>query len=301
MGAIRGILLVFVSVLLSVSLLAGNVFLTLSLSLDYDNIKTEFSSDILDSVLGEIDVKEIIEENIPVMQKHCENKTEFFFEDSNTEQSFIIPCDVIAQGADEIIDYGFNSFIGEIYYEDYNCGFLDCFEKTGSPLFLISEKSKNYWDNKFYWALLVSVVLVGGMFFLVEKKSNTFVVSGSLLIMSALPFMKLDSVLSFFPDKSFLEFLAIFFSQSYAVFLIILLVGIILLVVGIVMKLFGIGFKLSNLFSKKDKKISKDDGGSIIKKEVSNNNSGSNKINPFVKKKIIKKEIFKKGKDKKSK
>lgn len=303
MGAIRGIILVLVITLLSISLLAGNIFLTLSLSLNYDNLKTEFSSDILDSIEGEINIKEIIEENIPEMQEHCKNKTEFSFEDFNTGQGFTIPCDVVVQGSDAIIDYSFNNFIEEIYYEDYDCGFLDCFEETGSPLFLISEKSQNYWNNKFYWALLISVVLVGLMFFLVEKKSNTFIVAGALLIVSALPFMKLDSVLSLFSDNFILEFLSVFFSQSYNVFLIMLITGIIVLVAGIVIKLFGIGFKISNVFSKKDKKISKDSVKQIVKKESSKDNKSSfkKKINPFIKKEITKKEVFKKVKDKESK
>ncbi len=290
MGAIRGILLVFVCVLLSISLLAGNVFLTLSLSLDYNNIKTEFSSDILDSVAGDIDVKEIIEEYIPEMQEHCENKTEFSFDDPNTGKSFTIPCDVVAQGADSIIDYGFNSFIEEIYYEDYDCGFLDCFTKTGSPAFLISEKSQNYWNNKFYLSLIVSIALIVLIFFLVDKKSSMFLVSGSLLIMSALPFMKLDAALSFFSDKPFLEFLAIFFTESYTVFLIFIILGIVVFSIGILLKIFGIGFKISNIFSKKDKKISKGDDKQIVKKEVSKDNKSDSKkeINPFMKKKITK-------------
>ena len=52
MGVIRGGLLVIVSVLLFVSLLAGNLFLTMSWSLDYDNVKTELVSV----------VKELVEE-----------------------------------------------------------------------------------------------------------------------------------------------------------------------------------------------------------------------------------------------
>ncbi len=298
MGAIRGILLVFVSVLLFILLLAGNLLLTLALSLNYDNVKTEFSSDILDSVAGDVSVKGIIEKNIPIMQLYCENKTEFSFEDFNIGKSFTIPCDVVAQGSEAIIDYGLNSFIEEIYYEDYDCGFWDCFEKTGSPSFLISEKAHNYWNNKFYLMLLISVALVGLMFFLVEKKSNTFILSGALLIVSSLPFMKLDSVLSLFSDNSLLGLLAVFFAQSYTVFLIMLISGVLVLIVGIVMKFFGVGFTISNLFkgkgkevSKKDKKISKNEVKQIVKKGVFKNKKSDS----------VKKEVSKKEKSKKSK
>jgi len=303
MGAIKGILLVIVSVLLFISLLAGNIFLTLSLSLDYNNIKTEFSSDILDSVVGDIDVKEVIEENIPDMKKDCEGKTEYVFKEDNFGYTFVIPCDIVAQGSEAIIDYGFNSFIEEIYYEDYDCGFWDCFEKTGSPSFLISEKAQDYWNNKFYFSLIASIILIILIFFLVDKKSSLFIVSGSLLIISSLPFMKLDWALSFFSGKPFLEFLAIFFTKSYAVFLTSLILGIIIFSIGILLKLFGVGFKISNIFSKKDKKISKDEVKQIVKKEISKDNKSDSKkeINLAIKKEITKKEVFKKEKDKKSK
>jgi len=303
MGAIKGVLLVVVIVLLFISLLAGNIFLTLTLSIDPSSIQKELGSDILDSIVGDINVKGVIEENIPAMQEYCEDKTEFSFEDPNTGKSFTISCDVIAQGSDAIVDYGVDTFIEEIYYEDYDCGFWDCFEKTGSPLFLISEKAQNYWNNKFYFSLIASIVLIALMFFLVEKKSNMFIISGSLLILSALPFMKLDSILSFFSDKPFLGLLTIFFTKAYIVFLIMFISGIVILGVGILLKFFGIGFKISNMFSKKDKKVSKDEVKQIVKKEIfkDNKSDSKKKINPTIKKEITKKEVSKKEKNKKSK
>lgn len=276
MGAIRGVLLVIVGVLLFISVLVGNVLLTLTLSIDPSSIQKELDSDILGSLAGDINVKGVIEENIPSMQEHCESKTEFSFEDPNTGQSFTIPCDIVAQGSDAIVDYSIDTFVEELYYEDYDCGFWDCFERTGSPLFLISEKAKNYWNSKFYLALMVSVILVALMFLLVEKKSNLFVIAGSLLIISALPFMKLDWALSFISDKPFLELLTIFFTKAHTVFLIALISGIVVLSVGILLKLFGVGFTISNIFSrfqkkgaKKDKKFSKDEVKQLVKKEVS--------------------------------
>ncbi len=276
MGAIRGVLLVIVSVLLFILLLVGNVLLTLSLSLDYGNVQTELASSVGDAIVGEINLEEMMEESYPSMKSYCQNNSEFVFRDDNSDYTFVIPCDIVAQGSEAIIDYNVNNFVEKVYYEDYDCEFWDCIERTGSPLFLVSEKAKNYWNSKFYLALIASFVLIILTFLLVEKKSNLFVITGSLLIISSLPFMKLDWALSIIPDKSFLELLAIFFTKAYTVFLIGLISGSVILGVGILLKLFGVGFTISNIFSrfqkkgaKKDKKFSKDEVKQIVRKEVS--------------------------------
>ena len=276
MGAIRGVLLVLVGVLFFILLLVGNVLLILSLSLQYDNIQTELASSIKDVVMDEVNLEEIIEENYPMVELYCQNNSEFVFREDSSGYTFTISCDIIAQGPEAIVDYGINSLVEQVYYEDYDCEFWDCIGKTASPLFLVSEKARNYWNSKFYLALMVSVALIVLIFFLVEKKSNLFVIVGSLLIISALPFMKLDWVLSFIPNESFLELLAVFFTKAYTEFLITLISGIVILGVGILLKLFRVGFKISNLFSRFQKKGAKKDknffrGGDkqIVKKEVS--------------------------------
>lgn len=262
MGVIKSFLLVVASVLLFVSLLAGNLFLTLSWSLEYENVEAQFSSSMKDLVVGEIDLDDIMSNQIPFMESHCQNNSEFVFNDPTTGHTFQVPCDVITQGPDAIVEYGSKSFIEEIYYQEYDCGFWDCFEKSEYPLFLLSQKAKNYWDGKVYLMLLVSLLLVGSMFFLVDKKTSLLIIPGSLLIVSSLPFMKLDGLISFFSGKPFIDFLAVFFTESYSVFLISLIAGIVLLAAGILFKIFGIGFKISNFFSKKN-------SSKPIKKEVS--------------------------------
>lgn len=291
MGAIKGVLLVFVSVLFFVSLLVGNLFLTLSLSLDYDNVQSGLVSAVKGSTINDMNVEELIGTAYPIIQLYCEDNSEFVFDDPTSGHTFVIPCDVVNQGSEAILDYALGDIVEDIYYEEVDCEFWDCFEKTGSPLFLISAKAKDYWNSKFYFSLIASVVLIGLMFFLVEKKSNLFIISGSLLIVSSLPFMKLNWVLTFLPANQFLEFLTIFFTKASTVFLIALISGIAFLITGILLKLFKIGFIISNLFSKKGKNVSKDKMKPIVKKRISK-----------VKEKlVVKKGIFKKINNKKSK
>lgn len=252
MGLIKSFLLVIVSSLLFVSFFAGNLFLTLSWSLEYQNVEAQFTSSMKELLTDQIDLVQVMAEQIPFMESYCQNNSEFVFQEPTTNYTFQIPCTIVSQGPDSIVEYGSQSFLKDLYYKEYNCGFWDCFGETQYPLFLISEKAKNYWNGKFYFTLMISLALIGLMFFLVHKKTSLLIIPGSLLVASSLPFMKLDSVLTFFSGKPFISFLSVFFTQSYSVFLASLIAGIILLAAGILFKIFGIGFKISSLFSKKE-------------------------------------------------
>ncbi|MEK6906471.1 MAG: hypothetical protein AABW81_02525 [Nanoarchaeota archaeon] len=115
--------------------------------------------------------------------------------------------------------------------------------------------------NKLFISFFVSIILVVLMFFLIEDKTSFPLVIGALLVVSSLPFMKINAFFSFF-DSSITDFITIFFSKSYTVFLISFILGILILGVGIALKLFGIGLKLNEYFSKntslKDKKQEKE-------------------------------------------
>jgi len=193
------------------------------------------------------------------MQVFCLSNPEYVFnaEGSNAngfDFNFVLPCEVISQGSQGVLTYFKTSFIENIYYQDYDCDFWDCFEKTKSPFFLISEKARNYWNGKFYFALLVSLILVALIFLLAEKKSNTFIIAGGVLILAGLPFVKLDWALSFIQDKNVLGLLLIFFDKAYIVFLLSLIIGILLVTIGILFKVFNMSFKISEFFSKISKK-----------------------------------------------
>jgi len=253
MGVIKRILLVFVCVLLFVSLLIGNVFLTFSLSLDKTNIQTELSPVLKENFINGINLNSFIDSSYPVMQLHCQTNSEFILENIYGEYTLNIPCTIINQGSDEIFDYVLIDFIENFYDAEFDCGFLDCLEKTGSPLFLISAKSKSYFTNNFYLVISFSIMLFVFMFFLVNKKSNLFILSGILLIISSLPFMKFNSLFSLISTNIYLDFISIFFTKSYVVFLIMFLFGLVFLGIGILFKIFGVGFFISKFFSKKSK------------------------------------------------
>jgi len=269
MGLIRGGLVVVLSVLLLLSFLAGNLFLTLGMSLDYDVVKPELTAVAQSLGDSELNLNSLVDDKLVLMGAFCENDSEYVFNEGG--YTFVIPCEVITQGSDAIVNHCVEGIVDDYYYKEYDCDFWDCFEESDMPVFLVSQKAQDYWKGKFYWCLTLAVVLLALLFLFVEAKSNAFIVSGGLLILSALPFMKLDWVLGFVSDKTLLGFFTLFFTQSHYVFWISLGIGIILLAVGIVMKFFGIGFKISGFLNKfgKNRKISKGEVGKMVEKEVS--------------------------------
>ena len=237
MGVIRGILLVIVSVLLFVVLLAGNVLWTLDKSLDYEVIKPEIISVVKEAIEGEINVNEIIGEEFGKMESYCLNNSEYVFSDYESGRVFELPCGVVAQGSDAVVDYAIEDFVEEIYSGQA--------EEARFDFAKLNESVHSY----FYIALVVALVLFVLIFFLVEAKSNSFIIVGSLLSISALPFVKIEGFLSWIPFE-FAELFAVFFSKAYTVFLTSLITGLIILAIGIIMKFFGVGFKIFDFFNK---------------------------------------------------
>ena len=113
----------FVGILLLISFLVMNVFLTLSLSLEYDNVKPKISSVVKDLAENEINLTDEIEENFVFAEIYCQNNTEFIF--SQGEYVFEIPCTIVDEGPESVIDYGINQIIDEVYYKEYDCGFFE--------------------------------------------------------------------------------------------------------------------------------------------------------------------------------
>lgn len=245
MGFIRGSLVVLISILLFVSLLSLNSFFTLSKSLEYENVQIEATPLVYEltnlsssNILGiDSNISEKIQEGADLVEQYCANYSDYTFDYQGTK--ITLPCEEVKtitnSSSQSILNATVKNFIKNIYYRNYDCNFLDCFSKYDVPFFLISEKAKDYWGDKFYFSLLVSVVLAILLFIFVEYKSNFFLISGILLIATALPFLKLSSLLiSFYGTFAYL--FKIFLSQASSIFWIMFPIGLILIGVGILFK-----------------------------------------------------------------
>src|SRR3989344_9484351 len=151
MGLIRGGLFVIASVLLFIALLVGNLFLTLNKSLEYENIQEKLPSLIRSYAEEQFRLTATINREFPTINAYCQNNSEYVFNEYG--RTFIVPCGIVSQGPELIVENEINRFVEETYYKDYNCNFWNCFKETEIPFFLVSEKAKNYWNEKFYFTL----------------------------------------------------------------------------------------------------------------------------------------------------
>lgn len=266
MGFIRGALVTVFAIVLLISLFVMNVSLTLSWSLEYNTLKPVLGDSVKELIGDYTNLENAIDRTIPLMQIYCLNNTEFVFNEEG--HTFVIPCETINQGSSAIIDYGIDYLIRSVYNQEYDCEFWQCVKETNSPLVLISKKAHDYWNSKFYIFMLTSLALLALMFFVSKHKNSVFILWGILIVLSSLPFMKLNWAVSFVPE-GFGNILLSFFTRAYNVFLIMFIIGLFLVGLGVAFHFFKVGIKISNLFKKDSEEASKEDIKTIIKEEIS--------------------------------
>ena len=280
MGFFKGGTLFTLSVLLFFSFLALNLFLTLSTSLEYENVQKEISPIVQELAngnnglfegfgSGDFNLNQVTDEAQESMKNYCKNNTDYSFVfESNT---ISIPCSSLEEGKRAIVNEAVRDIVEDAYYRDYDCIFWSCLVKEKIPLFLVSQKAKDYWKEKFYFSLIASLILIALIFFLVEKKLNFPILVGSILILSSLPLLKIKGIISFLIPEKFEAlslFLNIFFSRSYMVFWISFISGRVLLGVGVGLRFSNAEF-IKKIIEKSDKKeVGTNGKEAIVKKET---------------------------------
>jgi hypothetical protein len=246
MGIIRGGALVIVSVLFFIGLLICGGFLAVANSLEYDNIESELVPVVKESLNRGIE--DTFFEDYYFLALECKTQNNVFFNQDNF--NFSIPCEIVLDSPDAILNFIIDKKVEEIYYTEYDCGFWDCFSSEQSPFFLISKHSEEYFSGKVYFISFILLIFFGLILFLSEKRSNAFLISGVLLIVAGLPFSKADLVLSVFSDVSYLRFFTFIFNSAFNVFIKFLIFGILLILISILWKFFSFGFKIKSFFEK---------------------------------------------------
>ncbi|MEK6918100.1 MAG: hypothetical protein AABW51_04080 [Nanoarchaeota archaeon] len=268
MGLIRGVLFVFFSVLFFIALLTTGILLTLSSSLENQNIKTNLANLVSEQINQNYGGFETIQNNLSFIQSYCQNNTDYVFQEAG--EVFVISCDVASQGQQAVINNTVSNFIDRSYYKEYSCGFWDCFKQGEIPFFLASKQAYDYWNNKFYFAMLASLILLGLVFLFTHDKTNVPFIVGAFMIIVSLVVLKINALFFIF-GGSISQFIGVFFSQSYPVFLKFLFFGIGIILLGLVLKMFKAGFKFSNFMEKvklRRNSLSKNELKEFVKKEI---------------------------------
>jgi hypothetical protein len=255
MSIIRGGLTFFLGIVLLVFLIAGGLFLTLSLSANPDNLKEKIVSDsdkLIESAGEEFigsDVEEKIDDILPIIQSYCENNADYVF--SQEGYTIDIPCETVKEGKDAIIEEGISDIVDEVYTEEYTCDSISsCVFSGESPFYLLSDEAKQEWKSYFYMALIVSILIILLIFFIHSNKIDIFLISGFLIILSSLPILGINKIASLLVDSSLLQIIPLLFSKAGFVFSVMFIMGIALLSVGILSKFFNIGHSLLEKMNK---------------------------------------------------
>ncbi|MDO8528942.1 MAG: hypothetical protein Q7S06_03570 [Nanoarchaeota archaeon] len=247
MGFIRGALAVLIGVLLFVSILSGAFLLTLSSSLKYENVKEKFTP-IVDGIVQQGGLTQELGAKSSLMKTYCNQSLEYVFK--YQDYTINVPCNIIFNGTKAIVDYGVEKAVEQTYYKEYNCEFIDCFKSGELPVFLISEKARDYFISKFYFVLFFFILLSILMFVVLQKKSGILTILGSFFVVASLIIWKIGNVIIMPMNKQVKDIVGIFFSTSYSVFIKMLIIGVILVVFGISFRIAGIGMRINEFFSR---------------------------------------------------
>ncbi len=273
MGFFRAGLVLIVGIFLFFSFLAATSFFILGSSLKYENVHEGLYSVIKDisegtngviseEVTGEFNLTDAAKDAFATAKNYCKRQNATYYNFSYERYAASIPCEKVVNttSPETFVNETYNDVIYDIYYKDYDCGFWNCFSKTSFPFFLVSKKAVDYWMEKFYLVLIVCLFLIGLIFLLVEQKANAPIIIGALLVISAVPLLKLNDFL-YAIAGNFSVLINLFLSSTRGVFLFSLIFGILLVATGIALK--------SWMPDSIKKKLSVKDVKEIVKEEIS--------------------------------
>lgn len=253
---IRGILNALISTLLLLALIAAGISYELSSSITIDNVQNQASNAAL-GLLNSSNIESQLNTGVNLVQQYCKLDPNYTLDYSLSYQglSVNITCNDTQNGISGLVNQTVRNFVNQIYYQQYNCNYWDCFNSTSSsgvPLFLISEKSHNYWNEIFYLALAASAALSIILVFFMKKRERLPILLGFLIMLAALPLLAIQKILAFFP-KVVSSIAAVFFSQANGVFWEMVILGAAIVIIGLIIELFKAGFKVYDMFSKGEK------------------------------------------------
>ncbi|MEK6760877.1 MAG: hypothetical protein AABX93_03060 [Nanoarchaeota archaeon] len=248
MSIIRGAALFLLSSILVVSLLMGNLALTMYLSVGSENFKESIVEDIASVLKNQTNADESIQNALPGLREQCAGKSEIIINYGDFNAT--IQCDNLEESSDQVIKQSITEIIDQETSSEICDSPLNCFSKYKGLFF--SDGAKNYWKGMFVLSLFISLALIGGMFFFVENRVDLPVSVGFLVAFSSLPFIVINFMLPYF-DNGILKPIATIFSSSYTVFITMLGIGVLLVVMGFGLKFIKIGEYISKKFDFKKK------------------------------------------------
>ncbi|MEK6879385.1 MAG: hypothetical protein AABY22_07255 [Nanoarchaeota archaeon] len=234
-------------ILLVVLLLVGNIFLTISLSLMYGNVRTNlkpYLTDLVEEKFAPNQINKFYDAGIDFCRGGVRDKfviqTVLFPSDKYASPELSLTCDELSRYTNDTV---INAMLEKAIYfnyfgqQDLECSWFSCVQTfTENPLVLLSKQSKDFFVTKFFIFFFLSLVLLVLTFFLFENKKNFFIYLGLLLIIGSLSPLLISKIALFLnsTDAVFLKLFSTFFSQGKKLFVILLALGLVSLGFGII-------------------------------------------------------------------
>jgi hypothetical protein len=267
MGFVRGVLLVTFSMIFFFSIIFGGLLYTMSSSLSYSSVQEPAFNFINNAIVEPLNLTSMVNPYLTVIQQYCNNTGNSDYVLYLQGYALHVSCsDANSNNVGLLMNNTIKNLAGDLYYKTYDCGYWDCFSKYMPPLFVISEKSDNYWTNLFYYDLAAAIASAVALFFLFKRKYDLFFLGGGILIFSSLLLLGISKVIVIFPNQIVKGVMSIFFSQAKTVFIKMLLPGIGLILAGLIIEMFRAGFKIYNMFSR----VGEEDGEDNKKSDKKN-------------------------------
>ncbi|NMB66699.1 hypothetical protein GYA25_01410 [Candidatus Woesearchaeota archaeon] len=264
MGAIKGVFLVFFSILLIISSFFSILFFSLNQSMAYNNFENTSLKLVNNYLINNDSLNSVINEETEFLKLYCEENphnlslSELSYSFNFSDYKIKIPCDKI-NDTSFLINESVRSLVHEIYFKDYNCSFIDCFNKEQIPTFLASEKTYLLLRKTFFIFLIISLSLLIFIFLLLKNKINILLLASIPIFVSSFLFLKLNSILiSFFGKEDLIKEIIdiLFYSSNKTSIRLIILSGI-LFSVWIILKIFKSSVKIKEKFDKIKEKMQK--------------------------------------------
>jgi len=253
---IRGFLTVLASVALFLSLFLLGMSWDLSSSLNYQNVQ-ENSVALASNLFGpQINLTSEIEQYRPILKQYCNFNSAVTVPVQGYNLS--ISCNGInSKSASEILNETMAAFADKVYHADYNCSYWHCFSQSAIPMFLVSQKSRDYWRGILRWSLLASLVVIGALFILLKKKQNLPFTVGITMALSAIPLLGMQKLLQILPSNA-ASVAGIFLSKSGWIFWVMIAISATLIFAGLIIKLFEAESWLYDFLSRFKEKFKKE-------------------------------------------
>lgn len=268
MGLIKGALVVLASTIFFLAVLSSAIFYTIGTSLDHAAVEGN-AIDLAGKISSGLNLTQELTSKMAVIKSTCRTAQNYLI--NYGQYTFRVSCTDANKSISVMLNDTIKNFVNDLYYEEYNCNFLDCFSKY-SPTFLISAKSQNYLFRLLYFSLTALILSAAALFLLTNKKRYYPFVTGFFIILSALILLGLGNLLNSFSNNLVATVAGIFFSKAEYISTILFIAGSALLLVGLIIELYRVEFKIYKMFSKMEEsaKISN------LQKQV-NEKSSSNK------------------------